>query len=664
MSADPKSKVYGDPEPELTVSIDGLVGSDVISYEISREEGETVDDDGYTITVTGDADQGNYRVLFEPSVLIIEKRAITFTSASASKEYDSTPLIDKDVTIGGKGLAFDDTVTFNVTGTQTSEGYSKNTFTYVLDSADNYDVVTIEGTLTVTDVTGTVIIVADSATKRYDGVPLTFGTSYTDRGFVYAGDIPDGDRILVSFTQGSTITDVGSVSNVIDRIKVMRGDVDVTSSYSNVEFMTIDGTFTITKRNITIVSDSRTWTYDGSYHSENDVSFSTDGFVQGEGATYTYSSSIRDVGSTKNVFDYQLRSNTKASNYDIRISYGILTVVPMIVVVDVDDVSKTYGDSDPTFTAKLKDRSGRTLSNVDVIYDLTRVNGEDVGRYTITPTGPARQGNYQLEFHTGTLTIDRAGLTVTADDRSIAYGDAVPSFSATVEGLRFDDRASDIRYSISCIPGVDAGSYPISVTGDRYQGNYDITFVKGTLTVSKKVIPIPVAVNGLIYEGEPLTGVPAGYGYGIVGNVETNVGNYVANVTLLNQGYVWSDHTSVVKNIGWSIGKRTITVTTPSDSKTYDGTALRLYVNGVCTPATTEYTSIQPEHGVNAITVNDLSEYGGKVTVEFAGDRGLGVPQIAMLVGFSSLGHFNKIFKLKFGITPAAARRQRRIFTV
>ena len=44
------------------------------------------------------------------------------------------------------------------------------------------------------------------------------------------------------------------------------------------------------------------------------------------------------------------------------------------------------------------------------------------------------------------------------------------------------------------------------------------------------------------------------------------------------------------------------------------------------------------------------------------GDRT--VLKIAMLVGFSSLGHFNKIFKRKFGITPAAARRQRRIFTV
>ena len=77
---------------------------------------------------------------------------------------------------------------------------------------------------------------------------------------------------------------------------------------------------------------------------------------------------------------------------------------------------------------------------------------------------------------------------------------------------------------------------------------------------------------------------------------------------------------------------------------TYDGTALRLYVNGVCTPATTEYTSIQPEHGVNAIAVNDLSKYRNKVTVEFPGDRGLGVPQIAMLVGASAISELGVAF--------------------
>ena len=38
--------------------------------------------------------------------------------------------------------------------------------------------------------------------------------------------------------------------------------------------------------------------------------------------------------------------------------------------------------------------------------------------------------------------------------------------------------------------------------------------------------------------------------------------------------------------------------------------------------------------------------------------------EISLEVGFSSISHFNKIFKEKFATTPAAARRQRRIFTV
>ena len=77
---------------------------------------------------------------------------------------------------------------------------------------------------------------------------------------------------------------------------------------------------------------------------------------------------------------------------------------------------------------------------------------------------------------------------------------------------------------------------------------------------------------------------------------------------------------------------------------TYDGTALRLYVNGVCTSATTQYTSIQPEHGVNAIAVNDASEFTDTYNVPFVGDRGLAVPQIAMLVGASALDSLAVVF--------------------
>lgn len=61
-------KFYGEDDPELTVSISGIVDADLnetglISYTISRELGEEPGDD-YDITVSGDAIQGNYTVTF------------------------------------------------------------------------------------------------------------------------------------------------------------------------------------------------------------------------------------------------------------------------------------------------------------------------------------------------------------------------------------------------------------------------------------------------------------------------------------------------------------------------------------------------------------------------------------------------------------------------
>ena len=46
-----------------------------------------------------------YDVDLQPGTLTIEKRNVTLTSATDSKEYDGTPLTNKDVTVGGNGFA-------------------------------------------------------------------------------------------------------------------------------------------------------------------------------------------------------------------------------------------------------------------------------------------------------------------------------------------------------------------------------------------------------------------------------------------------------------------------------------------------------------------------------------------------------------------------------
>lgn len=110
--------------------------------------------------------------------------------------------------------------------------------------------------------------------------------------------------------------------------------------------------------------------------------------------------------------------------------------------------------------------------------------------------------------------------------------------------------------------------------GDSYRNNNSTNTVT-MYAVWKKLatVPVPAAVKGLVHDGTVKTGVPAGTGYSIVGNVATNAGDYVATATLLD-GYAWEDFSLGPTNIAWSIAKGTNDisgVTFPDATFLYDG---------------------------------------------------------------------------------------------
>ena len=74
VKADDIAKRVNTDDPELTVTITGRVSEeDPIEYEISREEGEAVGE--YVITVSGEAEQGNYLVTFEEGTFKINRKS-------------------------------------------------------------------------------------------------------------------------------------------------------------------------------------------------------------------------------------------------------------------------------------------------------------------------------------------------------------------------------------------------------------------------------------------------------------------------------------------------------------------------------------------------------------------------------------------------------------
>ena len=81
-----KSKRAGESDPELTATVTGTVGSDKLSYKLSRNSGESTGT--YTITASGSSSQGNYKVTFKTGTFTItgsnSTNSTTTTSSTSS----------------------------------------------------------------------------------------------------------------------------------------------------------------------------------------------------------------------------------------------------------------------------------------------------------------------------------------------------------------------------------------------------------------------------------------------------------------------------------------------------------------------------------------------------------------------------------------------------
>jgi hypothetical protein len=173
------------------------------------------------------------------------------------------------------------------------------------------------------------------------------------------------------------------------------------------------------------------------------------------------------------------------------------------VTVSVADASKVYGDSDPTFQTNV---SG-LVAGEPVAYNLVRAQGESAGEYTVTPIGDAVQGNYDVTYVPGILTIHPRQAVVTTGSADKVY-DGIPLKDGTV--------------SVSGVLPQDA--YQISVTGtitdvgeaDNWYSivwadpgdadNYVLNGILGTLRVDPYVLTADdfLPISPMVYTGHQI----------------------------------------------------------------------------------------------------------------------------------------------------------------
>jgi MBG domain-containing protein len=159
---------------------------------------------------------------------------------------------------------------------------------------------------------------------------------------------------------------------------------------------------------------------------------------------------------------------------------------PTLVVTAID-AGRFYGDPNPTFTGTITGlASGDTIT---ATYFTVADIGSVVGSYTIVPTlvDPDNHlGNYTVVINNGTLTVTAAPLSIVADNLQRAAGQANPSFTGTVSGVK-NGEAITATFDCSASSASAPGNYSIVPTlldGSGKIGNYAVTISNGTLTVT------------------------------------------------------------------------------------------------------------------------------------------------------------------------------------
>ena len=97
--------------------------------------------------------------------------------------------------------------------------------------------------------------------------------------------------------------------------------------------------------------------------------------------------------------------------------------------------------------------------------------------------------NYDVTVENGTYIIYRRQLTVTPNDKSMVFGDALPELTGTVSGTYASgDTAASIGLAYACSTAADspAGTYPGAITATLADPNYELATTPGTLSIQPR----------------------------------------------------------------------------------------------------------------------------------------------------------------------------------
>ena len=447
IAAEPKEKIYGDPDPELTWTQEGLVEGDTLNVTLTREEGRDVG----VYAIDGDVEiSDNYTPIFAPSTLTINKRKLFITADPQTKVYGES---DPELTSQAQNIAYDDEIPVTLVR-EPGENVGTYKITTDVDACKNYIISFTGANLTITK--KTLSVTADAKAKTYGQADPEL--TYTVTGLV-------GDDTLT----GELTREPGEAKGTY---AIRQGTVAASDDYV-IDYTGADLTIAEKTLNITAHAQSKV------YGAEDPVlTYTVEGLEDGDALT---GSLTRDEGEAAGTYAITLGTLSAGDDYAINYTGAELTIETKTLTVKADPVKKVYGDADTKLTYTVEG-----LADGDEIsVTLTRTEGENVGSYTVSAQIDGAE-NYAVTYIPADFTITKRPLTVTADAKSKREEKSDPKLTYTVKGLVEGD---EISVKLTREPGEEVGRYAITAEIDA-SDNYDVTYVGATFRIESKYCPL------------------------------------------------------------------------------------------------------------------------------------------------------------------------------
>ncbi|MBI3349322.1 MAG: hypothetical protein HY020_19190 [Burkholderiales bacterium] len=179
-----------------------------------------------------------------------------------------------------------------------------------------------------------------------------------------------------------------------------------------------------------------------------------------------------------------------------------MTINKAHLTVTADNQSRLYGQTNPTLTQTITGFvNGETVATAGVSGAATASTSAStasgVGVHAINAaTGTLNATNYDFAAAKGTLTINKAHLTVTPDDQTRRSGEANPMFTQAISGFVNGETLATAgvggaaQGSSGATLATPAGQYVIQGSvGSLAAANYDFATATGTLTIKPGIEP-------------------------------------------------------------------------------------------------------------------------------------------------------------------------------